>query len=160
MKRFSEYDAFVLATGATNSPHNERVTYAALKLNGEAGEVAELVGKSMRAYNPDHADGGPIDPIKLLLELGDVLWYVARLAGLHTYSLEDVARVNREKLLRRKAVGKDPAGEREMAERTIATRHLVLRRCAWCQQETDVGSLTNTDRRYCSMYCEREAQDK
>lgn len=151
MHTFKGYDAFVDETGRSKAPLADRVTYAALKLNGEAGEVAELVGKAMRStYSPEYAGGGDLNPVKLLLELGDVLWYVARLAALHGYPLEDVAHVNREKLLRRKAVGKDQAGELEMATRTLETRR-VSRLCNWCLTEPKgIGA-------YCSYHCQAEA---
>jgi NTP pyrophosphatase (non-canonical NTP hydrolase) len=78
------------------------ITYCALKLNGEAGEVAEKIGKALRDA------GGAIDSNRrqaLLLELGDVLWYVANLAEELDYSLSDVAQANLDKLASREARG-------------------------------------------------------
>lgn len=60
------------------------IVYPALKLNGEAGEVAELVGKMFRD------DGGEMSVerrMKLAHELGDVLWYVAACAKEINYDL-------------------------------------------------------------------------
>lgn len=79
------------------------ITYCTLKLNGEAGEIAEKVGKALRD------NGGIIDHERrgaLLLELGDVLWYVANLANELGYDLSDVAQANIYKLASRKARGK------------------------------------------------------
>jgi NTP pyrophosphatase (non-canonical NTP hydrolase) len=75
-------------------PNNgfEGYTYCALKLNGEAGEVAELVGKTMRG------DYGMLPAEKLKKELGDVLWYVANLAHDLGFNLSDVAQANLNKL--------------------------------------------------------------
>lgn len=78
------------------------LAYCGLKLNGEAGEVAEHIGKALRD------DGGVITPerrLLLLFELGDCLWYVARFATLLGYSLEDVSQANIKKLQGRKERG-------------------------------------------------------
>jgi NTP pyrophosphatase (non-canonical NTP hydrolase) len=76
--------------------------YCTLKLNGEAGEVAEKIGKIMRdkagVFTPE-------DTRLLMLELGDVLWYVAMLASELDYPLHIVAERNLEKLAGRKARG-------------------------------------------------------
>ena len=76
--------------------------YCALKLNGEAGEVADKVGKSIRD------DGGLISDKRraaLILELGDVLWYVANMARELGASLDEVANKNLAKLAARKEQG-------------------------------------------------------
>ncbi|GGO94378.1 nucleoside triphosphate pyrophosphohydrolase family protein [Wenjunlia tyrosinilytica] len=63
----------------------------AIGLCGEAGEAAELVKK--HAFH-----GEPLDREALAAELGDVLWYLAHLAGVLGISLHDVAAANVEKL--------------------------------------------------------------
>ena len=78
------------------------LTYCALKLSGEAGEVAEKVGKAIRD------DGGVVSPDRrasLAKELGDVLWYVAGSAGELGYSLSEIALANLDKLASRKSRG-------------------------------------------------------
>lgn len=78
------------------------MAYCAGKLNGEAGEVAELVFKAFRD------EGGRFGPERLqamFKELGDVLWYVARLADLCGFKLEDVMKGNIDKLMDRKDRG-------------------------------------------------------
>lgn len=73
------------------------LVYLALKLNGEAGEVAEKIGKTMRD------NGGLLTEnvaLGLRKELGDVLWYLAALAeelGIG-FDLDTVAQVNLDKL--------------------------------------------------------------
>lgn len=77
--------------------------YPALKLNGEAGEVAELIGKAIRD------DGGVISPerkLKLIYELGDVLWYISAMCREIGVPLAVVADTNIKKLKHRKQYGK------------------------------------------------------
>lgn len=77
----------------------EALQYVVLGLNGEAGEVAEQIKKAMRN------DGGEITPERLdalKKELGDVLWYVSRLAGELDTNLAEIAQMNVEKLYARK----------------------------------------------------------
>lgn len=77
--------------------------YPALKLNGEAGEVAELIGKTIRD------DGGVISPerkLKLIYELGDVLWYISAMCREIGVPLAVVADTNIKKLKHRKQYGK------------------------------------------------------
>ncbi len=74
------------------------VSYIALKMNGEAGEFAEHVGKAMR---DDNFGEKPLtDERKLLLikEVGDVLWYLAAAAHDLGTDLSTIARINVEKL--------------------------------------------------------------
>lgn len=78
------------------------VVYTALKLNGEAGEVAEKVGKIIRDEGSILTD---VRKAELKLELGDVLWYIANQASELGFSLEEIARANMDKLASRKARG-------------------------------------------------------
>jgi NTP pyrophosphatase (non-canonical NTP hydrolase) len=99
-----EYQQGALRTA--QYPDSARLLYPALKLAGEAGEVAEKVGKLMRdeAWLP----GTPLtEPQRdaLAKELGDVLWYVAVLARDLGVSLETVAEGNLTKLSDRAARG-------------------------------------------------------
>jgi len=76
--------------------------YPALGLVGEAGEVAEKVKKLIRDF------GGIINPeqtLELKKELGDILWYLAVLAHEFGLTLEDIAKLNLEKLASRKERG-------------------------------------------------------
>jgi NTP pyrophosphatase (non-canonical NTP hydrolase) len=92
-----EYQAGALRTAAF--PERVRVIYPALKLAGEAGEVAEKLGKLMRdeGYEPGGALGDA-QRDALAKELGDVLWYVAVLAADLGVTLEDVGARNLDKL--------------------------------------------------------------
>lgn len=69
-------------------------------LTGEAGEVAEKFKKLIRDKQGKISEDDKKDIMK---ELGDVLWYVTTVSHLIGSSLEDVAKMNNEKLLSRKA---------------------------------------------------------
>lgn len=71
------------------------LAYCSLKLNGEAGEVAELVGKALRD------DKGKIDDTRLnaiVMECGDVLWYIAMILSELDVPLEECMKLNLSKL--------------------------------------------------------------
>lgn len=90
-------------------PDKWKIYYPAFGLNGEAGEVADKVKKIIR-------DNGGFENLtseqleqkrhNIMLELGDVLWYVAVCASDLGLSLEDVAKANINKLQSRKRRGK------------------------------------------------------
>lgn len=69
------------------------LTYLALALNGEAGEVAEWVKKVVLRVNPQ---GLTDDDLKG--ELGDVLWYLTAIALTKGWTLDDVMTANKTKL--------------------------------------------------------------
>ncbi len=76
--------------------------YPTLGLAGEAGEVCEKVKKVIRDQD------GQFDEAAILAiqkELGDVLWYVARVAAELGLDMEQVAAVNLDKLASRKERG-------------------------------------------------------
>ena len=74
--------------------------YPALGLTGEAGEVANKIKKLRR-------DGVEWTDIRedMISELGDVLWYLARIADAFRFSLADVADANLLKLEDRNSRG-------------------------------------------------------
>lgn len=83
-----------------------RLLYPALKLAGEAGEVAEKLGKLMRDEGFRPGDELSAEQRESFVkELGDVLWYVANLAADLGVKLEHVAAVNLEKLRSRRERG-------------------------------------------------------
>ena len=96
---FEEYQA-AIANFAVYPRENElaAISYLALGLNGEAGEVAEQVKKAIR--NDGYISSARRENIKQ--ELGDVLWYIARIAVEFDVSLSEIAAGNVEKLQNRK----------------------------------------------------------
>jgi len=91
----NEYQEFTRTTVVY--PKDKEVEYLALKLSSEAGEVAGKIAKKLR--------GDIVTWIDLKSELGDVLWYIARLADHYNISLEDVMKYNQLKLESRKQRG-------------------------------------------------------
>lgn len=80
-----------------------KVIYPALGLAGETGECCDKIKKVYRDK------GGKFDDAtreEIMKEIGDVLWYCATLAHDLGYSLSDVARANKDKLLSRMERGK------------------------------------------------------
>lgn len=68
--------------------------YLTMGLTSEAGEVAGKIKKLLR--------DGEYDPGNVAYELGDVCWYVARLADAIGYEFEDILQINFNKLSDRK----------------------------------------------------------
>lgn len=99
--RLNDYQRKALSTGfypGRGTGNLSALSYCTLKLNGEAGEIAEKIGKTIRD------DDGVITVDKkesLKKELGDVLWYIAALADELNINLEDVAEANLFKLAER-----------------------------------------------------------
>lgn len=90
------------AHGTAIYPQDAGISYAALGLAGEAGEVANQVKKIIRD------DGGtPTRERKAAIakELGDGLWYFAEVATKLGLQLSDIAKANLKKLYDRKDRG-------------------------------------------------------
>jgi NTP pyrophosphatase (non-canonical NTP hydrolase) len=84
-----------LASRTANSGSlSELFANYALGLAGEAGEVADLLKKSI--YHSHR-----LDIEELTKELGDVLWYLSQLAELAGVKLNVVAETNIQKLMKR-----------------------------------------------------------
>jgi NTP pyrophosphatase (non-canonical NTP hydrolase) len=82
-------------------PRNEEllaISYLTLGLNGEAGEVAEQLKKAIRNDGQITAERRA----KILDEIGDVLWYVSRIATEFNVSLTEIAEQNVAKLEQRR----------------------------------------------------------
>lgn len=78
------------------------LAYVALKLNGEAGEFAEHVGKAMRDDGlMAFADRVHLEPERrelLIKEIGDVLWYLSAACNELGICLSEAALTNIRKL--------------------------------------------------------------
>lgn len=114
MKTFHEYHEAVYNAGYPSAGQN--IVYPALGLAGEAGEFAEKIKKLWRNYQIERWPCGrsifytavefeKIQELRdgALKELGDCLWYLDAAALELGSSLEEVAQVNAEKILDRRA---------------------------------------------------------
>lgn len=88
---FDVYQQDAVSRMARDLPDQIELATLALGVAGEAGEVADHIKKVI-------GHGHPIDREKLMLEIGDVLWYVAVLSNKLGFSLSTIAEANTEKL--------------------------------------------------------------
>jgi len=101
--KINEYQKKALTTALY--PEKYKVIYPALGLGNEAGEALGKVKKWLR----EDDGGGKMSKERkdaLKEELGDVLWYLATLAHDLDLSLDDIAKLNLDKLQSRKKRGK------------------------------------------------------
>jgi len=75
----------------------ERLLTASVGINAEGGEFMEIVKKMIfqgKPYNEDNRE-------HLIIELGDIMWYVAQACMALEVTLDDVVARNVQKLLKR-----------------------------------------------------------
>ena len=96
-------------------PTCNNFSYMMLNLVGEVGELASKVAKAIRKYEATIVAGNLRQPSTrhiddslneaMQLEAGDVLWQLAGLCSVMGWDLEEIARMNLEKLASRKKRG-------------------------------------------------------
>lgn len=98
----NEYQKQAMRTANPELAENQKValSYAALKIAGEAGEIADYVGKWL-------GQGHDLDENKLLLECGDLLWHLAYLLSVLGFDMDTCAEANIAKLMQRYPDGFD-----------------------------------------------------
>ena len=97
----SDYQSLAMRTKGQYDTTREQITCAVLGINGEAGEVAEVVKKA-------YFQGHEFDRDKLIKEAGDVMWYLALLADALGTTLDRIATENVVKLEKRYPLKFDP----------------------------------------------------
>ena len=110
----NEYQKECLRTEPEAAKFNEisRLENGLMGLNGEAGEAIDIFKKFF-------FQGHDFDREHLAKELGDVAWYLAVSASALGYDLEDIFRMNVEKLRARYPDGFDPELSKHRKENDI-----------------------------------------
>jgi len=96
MNNIDEYSEWTIHTAkytGAGTGNDSELTYLALGLNGEAGEVAEKIKKRIRDETWDHQS--------FVKELGDVFYYLCRLCESVNVPPSEILAVNQEKLIKR-----------------------------------------------------------
>lgn len=105
---FGEFQTGVNRTWQVNveaGQWEKEVLLAELGISGESGEVSELIKKGVF-----HKVPGLLTPEKMAKELGDLLYYTAKMADLFGLDLEEIAVMNQDKLKARYPNGFVPGG--------------------------------------------------
>ena len=94
-----DYQCFIESISSLNGKgaNIERLLTASVGLSAESGEFMEIVKKMVfqcKPYNDDNRE-------HLIIELGDVMWYVMQACMALDVSIEDVVAGNVEKLKKR-----------------------------------------------------------
>lgn len=87
-------EAMRTASGIAIADNENLILNGAMGLNGEAGEVIDMLKKYM-------FQGHPLDTEHIAKELGDCLWYLAVCAKGAGYTLDEIAQMNVSKLRKR-----------------------------------------------------------
>ena len=87
-------EAMRTASGVTSASDENLMLNGAMGLNGEAGEVIDILKKHM-------FQGHKLDTEHIAKELGDCLWYIAVCAKGAGYTLDEIAEMNKAKLRKR-----------------------------------------------------------
>jgi NTP pyrophosphatase (non-canonical NTP hydrolase) len=91
---FKEYQEKALKTKGKYNDSLDQMINGVMGLNGEAGEVIDMVKKYMY-------QGHGLSKEEVIDELGDTLWYINLIANSINMSLEDIAKYNIDKLQKR-----------------------------------------------------------
>jgi len=96
----NEYQKLALRTLNNKLSDKEVLINGVMGLCGESGEAIDIVKKHL-------SQGHELDKEKLANELGDIAWYLAETAYIIGYDLEDILKMNIDKLKKRYPDGFD-----------------------------------------------------
>ncbi len=106
-----EYQVQAMASLNPALSREQVLLNSVMGLCGESGECIDLVKKWQ-------FQGHPLDKEKLAKELGDVAWYLAEAAAALEIPLEEILKMNLEKLKKRYPQGFDAQRSIERSENT------------------------------------------
>jgi NTP pyrophosphatase (non-canonical NTP hydrolase) len=130
---FTEFQAAARRTQNRKITSSERLQHAKDGMVAELGEIHGMYQKAVQ--------GHMIDCEKLMLELGDLLWFIAEFCDENAWMLDDVAQKNVDKLRARypegfdsaRSVHRDEAGVlRITGEAIFWTKATPEKNCAKC----------------------------
>lgn len=96
----NEYQKLAMRTSNPNLTKDYHFLNGVLGLNGESGELADLIKKNWM-------QGHPIDFEHVAKEIGDCIWYAAETATAIGYDLDTIMQMNIDKLIARYPDGFD-----------------------------------------------------
>ena len=103
---FQEYQDNIKFKFPLGISRKERFLYCLIALAGETGEFAELVKKMMRTTDfPTDLDVDDPRVQDLLLEAGDILWYLTKLVDMLGGRMVNIAYANLRKIEERENTG-------------------------------------------------------
>lgn len=109
----NEYQQIALMTESHDyTCDNPRLLQGLMGLNGESGEALDILKKHL-------FHGHWLDEVHLAKELGDVAWYLAISADALGYKLEDIFKMNVDKLRKRYPEGFDSERSKNRAKGDI-----------------------------------------
>lgn len=96
----NDYQEAAVRTANKNLDSLQQLQNGLMGLNGESGEVIDLLKKHL-------FQGHPLDVEHIAKELGDIVWYLAISAYAIDYDLEAIMQMNIDKLRERYPLGFD-----------------------------------------------------
>lgn len=88
--QMNQYQALAQRTMNANIDNFDQVSHALHGLSAEVGELHSLYQKKYQ--------GHPLEAEHLKKEVGDILWFIAEYCTANGWMLEDIARMNIDKL--------------------------------------------------------------
>lgn len=103
--KISDYSDVALQTLSNDYSYGDITPQMMGMVLGLSDESGEVLGKFKKLLRDKKGVLTDIDKKEIVKELGDILWYISTVSHLLGSSLEEVARLNNQKLLSRQSRG-------------------------------------------------------